>query len=67
MAAKKLFEILVGMLAYLLITLLWFFYAVPSMWESGTEAALITAAFGSMLWFGATASIAVYIVQRTRP
>ncbi|CAI8982777.1 hypothetical protein [Pseudomonas chlororaphis] len=67
MPAKKLFEILIGMLAYLLITLLWFFYAVPSMWESGTEAALITAAFGSMLWLGATASIAVYIVQRARP
>ncbi|AZC51821.1 hypothetical protein C4K35_4246 [Pseudomonas chlororaphis subsp. piscium] len=67
MSAKKLFEILVGLLVYLLITLLWFYYAVPSMWESGTEAALITAGFGSMLWFCATTCIAVYIVQRTRP
>lgn len=43
MSAKKLFEVLADMLAFLLITLLWFFYAVPAMWESGTEAALIAA------------------------
>ncbi|AZD07502.1 hypothetical protein C4K26_2099 [Pseudomonas chlororaphis] len=67
MSAKKLFEILVGMLAYLLITLLWFFYAVPGMWESGTEAALIVGGFGSMLWLAVTASGIVYIIQRARP
>ncbi|PXX60674.1 hypothetical protein SAMN05660489_04400 [Pseudomonas sp. LAMO17WK12:I10] len=67
MPAKKLFEILVGMLAYLLITLLWFFYAVPGMWESGTEAALIASVTGSMLWLIATASGIVYIIQRARP
>ncbi|AZC88369.1 hypothetical protein C4K29_2066 [Pseudomonas chlororaphis subsp. piscium] len=67
MSAKKLFEILVGLLAYLLTTLLWFYYAVPSMWESGTEAALITAGFGSMLWLCATACSVIYIIQRARP
>ncbi|PXX51545.1 hypothetical protein SAMN05660489_06315 [Pseudomonas sp. LAMO17WK12:I10] len=67
MSAKKLFEILVGMLAYLLITLLWFYSAVPSMWESGTEAAIITTSFGSMLWLAVTASGIVYIIQRARP
>ncbi|MGY4818020.1 hypothetical protein ACVNP3_18985 [Pseudomonas chlororaphis subsp. piscium] len=67
MSAKKLFEIMVGLLAYLLITLLWFFYAVPSMWESGTEAALIGAFAGSMLWLAGTASSIVYIIQRARP
>ncbi|SDZ27983.1 hypothetical protein [Pseudomonas sp. NFIX28] len=67
MSAKKLFEILVGMLAYLLITLPWFLYAVPSMWESRTEAALIVGGFGSMLWICATACIAIYIVQWARP
>lgn len=67
MSAKKLFEILVGLLAYLLTTLLWFYYAVPSMWESGTEASLITAGFGSMLWLCATACSVIYIIQRARP
>ncbi|QQX60890.1 hypothetical protein [Pseudomonas chlororaphis] len=67
MSAKKLFEILVGTLAYLLITLLWFFCAVPGMWESGTEAALIAAFAGSMLWLTGTSSGIVYIIQRARP
>ncbi|SDY29496.1 hypothetical protein [Pseudomonas sp. NFIX28] len=67
MSAKKLFEILVGILAYMLITLLWFFYAVPAMWESGTDAAFIIGTFGTALWLSATASIAVYIIQRARP
>lgn len=67
MPAKKLFEILVCMLAYLLITLLWFFYALPSMWESGTDAALIVAFAGSMLWLCASAGGAVYVIQRARP
>ncbi|PXX71838.1 hypothetical protein SAMN05660489_02431 [Pseudomonas sp. LAMO17WK12:I10] len=67
MSAKKLFEILVGMLAYLLITLLWLFYAVPGMLDSGTEAALIAAFAGSVLWLAVTASGIVYIIQRARP
>ncbi|MCB2253439.1 hypothetical protein KTQ74_16150 [Pseudomonas chlororaphis] len=67
MSAKKVFEILTGMLAFLLITLVWFFYAVPTMWESGTDAALIAAFAGSMLWLAAVASGVVYIIQRTRP
>lgn len=67
MSAKKVFEILAGMLAFMLITLGWFFYAVPAMWESGTDAALIAAFAGSMLWLAAVASGVVYIIQRARP
>lgn len=67
MSAKKLFEILASLLAYLLITLLWFFCAVPRMWEHGTDVAVIVAFVGSMLWLASTASGAIYIIQRARP
>ncbi|WP_458737053.1 hypothetical protein [Pseudomonas chlororaphis] len=67
MSAKKLFEILAGLLAYLLITLLWFFYAVPSMWERGANASVIVAFVGSMLWLASTTGGAIYIIQRARP
>ncbi|PMY35942.1 MULTISPECIES: hypothetical protein [Pseudomonas] len=66
MSAKKLFKILVGLLVYLLITLFWFFCAVPCMWERGTDASVIVAFVGSMLWLASTASGAIYIIQRAR-
>ncbi|WP_460108197.1 hypothetical protein [Pseudomonas sp. H1_F01] len=49
MPAKKLFEVLISALLYLLITLLWFFYAVPEMVERGSDIALIIAGFGSLV------------------
>ena len=67
MPAKKLFEILMGLLAYLLITLLWFAYTVPEMLRLGTDAALITAGFGSMVWFAASGCIVIHIIQKARP
>ena len=67
MSAKKLFQILMGALVYLLVTLLWFAYAVPGMLEHGTDATLITAGFGSMTWLAATGCIVIYIIQKARP
>jgi hypothetical protein len=67
MSAKKLFEVLISALLYLLITLLWFVYAAPQMVEHGSDAALITAGFGSMVWLAATACILIYIIQKARP
>lgn len=67
MSAKKIFQILMGALAYLLVTLLWFTYVVPEMLVKGTEAALITAGFGSMTWLAATGCIVIYIIQKARP
>ncbi|WP_447801243.1 hypothetical protein [Pseudomonas kilonensis] len=67
MSAKKLFEVLISALLYLLVTLLWFVYAMPEMVEHGSEAALITAGFGSMVWLAATGCILIYIIQKARP
>jgi hypothetical protein len=67
MSAKKLFEILIGALVYLLVTLLWFAYALPEMIQNGTDAALITAGFGTMIWIAATGCIVIYIIQKARP
>ncbi|WP_434676175.1 hypothetical protein [Pseudomonas sp. D3-10] len=67
MSARKLFEIVMGALLYLLITLLWFAYAAPQMIEHGSDAALITAGFGTMVWIAATGCIAIYIIQKARP
>lgn len=67
MSAKKLFEVLICALLYLLITLLWFVYAAPQMVEQGSDAALIAAGFGSMVWLAATACILIYIIQKARP
>ena len=67
MSAKKLFEVLISALLYLLITLLWFFYAMPEMVEHGSDAALITAGFGSMVWLAATGCIVIYIIEKARP
>jgi hypothetical protein len=67
MSAKKLFETIVAGLLYLLVTLLWFVYAMPEMVEHGSDAALITAGFGSMVWLAATGCILIYIIQKARP
>ncbi|SCZ12599.1 hypothetical protein [Pseudomonas sp. NFACC37-1] len=67
MSAKKLFEIFISGLLYLLVSLLWFAYAVPGMLEHGTDAALITAGFGSLAWLAATGCIVIYIIQKARP
>ncbi|ROM84822.1 hypothetical protein BK652_09575 [Pseudomonas brassicacearum] len=67
MPARKLFEILMGLLAYLLVTLLWFAYTVPEMLGLGTDAALITAGFGSMVWLAASGCIVIYFIQKARP
>lgn len=67
MSAKKLFEVLIGALLYLLVSLLWFAYAVPGMLEHGTDAALITSGFGSLVWLAATGCIVIYIIQKSRP
>ena len=67
MSAKKLFEVLIGALLYLLITLLWFVYAVPEMFSQGDEPALIAAFFGSMVWIAATCCIVIHIIQKARP
>ncbi|WP_338498165.1 hypothetical protein V5F23_09555 [Pseudomonas sp. WP18] len=67
MPARKLFEILMGLLAYLLVTLLWFAYTVPEMLGLGTDGALITAGFGSMVWLAASGCIVIYIIQKARP
>ncbi|OOG85760.1 hypothetical protein B0E42_13235 [Pseudomonas sp. A25(2017)] len=67
MPAKKLFEVLISTLLYLLITLLWFFYAVPEMVERGSDIALIIAGFGSLVWLSATGCILIYIIQKARP
>jgi hypothetical protein len=67
MSAKKLFEVLIGALLYLLVTLLWFAYALPEMIQLGTDAALITAGFGTMIWIAATGCIVIYIIQKARP
>ncbi|SFN83365.1 hypothetical protein SAMN03159304_01123 [Pseudomonas sp. NFACC24-1] len=67
MSAKKLFEVLIGALLYLLVSLLWFAYAVPGMLEHGTDAALITMGFGSLVWLAATGCIVIYIIQKARP
>ena len=67
MSAKKLFEVLISTLLYLLITLLWFFYAVPEMVERGSDIAMIIAGFGSLVWLSATGCILIYIIQKARP
>ena len=67
MSAKKLFGIVMGAIAYILITALWFIYVVPAMLRIGTEAALIVAGFGLMIWGGATSKIIIYIIQKARP
>lgn len=67
MSAKKLFEVLISALLYLLITLLWFVYAMPEMVEHGSDIALIIAGFGSLVWLSATGCILIYIIQKARP
>ncbi|MBC3361730.1 hypothetical protein J3P95_10020 [Pseudomonas sp. Z5-35] len=66
MHAKKIFELLMSSLAYVLISLLWFAYAVPGMLELDSDFSLIAAACGSIIWLCATGCIALYVVQKTR-
>jgi hypothetical protein len=66
MSSRKLFETLIGVLLYLLVTLLWFAYAAPQMVEHGSYAALFTAGFSTMVWLAATGCIAIYIIQKAR-
>lgn len=67
MSAKKLFEIYISGLLYLLVSFLWFTYAVPEMLDLDTDAALITAGFGSLVWLAATGCIVIHIIQKARP
>lgn len=67
MFAKELFEVLAFALLYLMLTLLWFAYVVPEMLDSGTDAALIAAGFGTLLWFASAGCIVIYIIQKARP
>ncbi|SFX25446.1 MULTISPECIES: hypothetical protein [unclassified Pseudomonas] len=66
MHAGKIFEILMALLAYILVSLLWFGYAVPGMIEYDSDTSLIVAATGSIIWMCATGCIALYLVQKTR-
>lgn len=66
MHARKLFELLMSSLGYVLISLLWFVYAVPGMIELDSDFSLIAAAFGSIVWLCATGCIVLYVVQRMR-
>ncbi|MFW9268172.1 hypothetical protein [Pseudomonas sp. NR3] len=66
MHARKIFELLMSSLAYVLISLLWFAYAVPGMVELDSDFSLITAACGSIIWLCATGCIALYFVQKMR-
>ncbi|MCL6701339.1 hypothetical protein [Pseudomonas sp. T1.Ur] len=66
MHARKLFELLMSSLGYVLISLLWFVYAVPGMIELDSDFSLIAAAFGSIIWLCATGCIVLYVVQRMR-
>lgn len=67
MPAKKLSEVLIAALLYLPQPLLWFAYAAPEMLEHSTDAALITAGFGSLVWLAASGCIVIYIIQKARP
>lgn len=67
MSAIKLFEVLISALLYLLVTLLWFAYAFPEMLQHGTDAVLITAGFGTLVWVAATGCILIDIIQKARP
>ena len=67
MFAKKLFEVLAFALLYLMLTLLWFAYVVPEMLDSGTDAALIAAGSGTLLWIASAGCIVVYIIEKARP
>ncbi|MFC6573720.1 hypothetical protein ACFQDJ_22270 [Pseudomonas brassicacearum] len=40
---------------------------MPEMVEQGSDAGLITAGFGSMVWLAATGCILIYIIQKARP
>jgi hypothetical protein len=66
MHAKKIFEFLMTLLAFVLVTLLWFAYAVPDMIEYDSDLSLIVASAGSIIWLCATGCIVLYIVQKTR-
>ena len=66
MHARKIFEFLMSLLAYVLVSLLWFAYAVPGMIDYDTEVSLIVAATGSIIWLCATGCIILYIVQKSR-
>ncbi|AOE61269.1 hypothetical protein LOY64_19735 [Pseudomonas corrugata] len=66
MHARKIFEFLMTLLAFVLITLLWFVYAVPGMIDYDSDLSLIVAAVGSIIWLCATGCIILYMVQKTR-
>ncbi len=66
MHAKKIFEFLMSLLAYALVSLLWLAYAVPSMIEQDSDLSLIVAATGSIIWMCATGCIVLYMIQKSR-
>ncbi|WHS58254.1 hypothetical protein [Pseudomonas sp. G2-4] len=66
MHAKKIFEFLMSLLVYVLVSLLWFGYAVPAMIEQDSDLTLIVAATGSIIWMCATGCIVLYMIQRVR-
>ncbi|EPJ85475.1 hypothetical protein B0E42_22555 [Pseudomonas sp. A25(2017)] len=66
MHAKKIFELLMSLLAYAVVSLLWFAYAVPDMIEQDSDLLLIMAATGSIIWMCATGCIVLYMIQKVR-
>lgn len=53
-------------LVYVLVSLLWFAYAVPGMIDQDSDASLIVAASGSIVWMCATGCIILYLIQKMR-
>jgi hypothetical protein len=55
-----------SLLVYVLVSLLWFAYAVPGMIDQDSDIALIVAAAGSIIWMCATGCIILYMIQKVR-
>lgn len=62
----QLFKVLMSILIYVFATLIWFFEAVPVIFDNPTDFELIGGVFGICVWMIVTASLVICVIQTPR-
>jgi hypothetical protein len=64
LSAKRLFEVLMFMFVYAVLTVAWFGFAAPEMVSSSSTGAILVGFAGSVLWLICTTCIVVHILNK---
>lgn len=64
LSAMRLFEVLMSMFVYAVLTIAWFGFAAPEMVSSPSTGAVLVGLAGSVLWLICTTCIVVHIINK---